>query len=371
MPASYSNQLTERHPRNAWTPGIDRSPEAGFNPMQENSGDSMRVLITGSEGFTGSHLVEHCLAEGDQVWGTCHPQARAGNLAHVFDRITLRVGDLADPAFISGLLNEARFDLIFNMAGISFSPDADQQPARTFEINLLGAIHLLDAVRTRQRQARVVLASSAEIYGHVAPDAMPIQETQPFAPANIFAAGKAALELAAQPFVSHYGLQVVVARPFNSTGPRQRTVFVCSTFAEQVALLEAGRIPSIKVGDLAPRRDFCDVRDLVRAYRLLALNGQPGEAYNICRGLSVGIQEILDLLLIMARITPEVQSDPARMRKTQVMDVYGSHAKITAACGWEPQIPLEKTLRDLLNFHRQRVQKQRESGERRALSATA
>lgn len=319
----------------------------------------MRILITGAEGFAGSHLVDYCLSQGDEVWGTCRPGARASNLTHRLDNITLRVGDLAQPDFSRSVLREARFDILFHLAAISVIHDAQKDPARSYEVNLLGGIHLLEAVRTQSPQTRVVLASSAEVYGPVKPENLPVTETQPFAPANIFAAGKAALELAAHPFVQTYGLHVVIARPFNHTGPRQRPDFVCSTFAEQIARVESGAEAVIHVGDLSPRRDFSDVRDIVRGYRVLGLQGVKGEAYNLASGKSETVETVLNTLVQLARVKVEIRRDPARVRETQVMDVRGSYEKIKAATGWQPEIPLTKTLRDLLNWHRDQLAKRK------------
>lgn len=312
----------------------------------------MRVLITGSEGFAGSHLAEYCLAQGDEVWGTCRPGSRATNLAHLLDLLTLRVGDLARPEFIRGILEEARFDAVFHLAAVSVVPEVEHAPARAYEINLLGGIHLLEAVRTLQPHLHVVLASTAEVYGNVRPERMPIVETQPFAPVNIFAAGKAALELAAHPFANSYGLHVTLVRPFNHTGPRQRTDFVCSAFAHQVAQVEAGADPVIHVGDLKPMRDFSDVRDIVRGYRLVAQHGAKGEVYNLASGHSISVEHILHTLVEMSRVQVEIRADPQRLRQTQVMEVRGSFDKISKCCGWKPEIPFEKTMRDLLNWHR-------------------
>jgi len=317
----------------------------------------MRILITGAEGFAGSHLVDCCLEQGDEVWGTCRPGARTFNIAQQLDHITLRVGDLTQPDFLRGVLRENKFDALFHLAGISFVRDAEREPARTYEANLLSGIHLLEAVRTLSTHTRVVLVSSAEVYGPVAPERLPVTEDYPFAPpVSIFAAGKAALELAAHPLIKIYGLHVVLARPFNHTGPRQRADFVCSTFAEQIAKVETGAEPVIHVGDLSPRRDFSDVRDIARGYRLLALQGVKGEAYNLATGKSVRVQEILDILVNLARVKVEIRQDSTRLRgANQVMDVRGSIEKIKAATGWSPEIPLEKTLKDLLNWHRGRL----------------
>ncbi|MFH0938929.1 MAG: GDP-mannose 4,6-dehydratase [Planctomycetota bacterium] len=315
----------------------------------------MRVLITGTEGFTGSHLTEHCLSLGDEVWGTCRPQSRCVNLVHCLDQITLRVGDMAQPDFIRTVLRETHFDVIFHLAAVNVLHDTMKEPARAFEVNLLGGIHLLEAVRTQSPQTRIVMVSSAEVYGPVESENLPVKETHPFAPINVFAASKAALELVAHPFIHIYGLQVVIARPFNYTGPRQRSEFVCSTLAEQIARVEIGGKPVIYVGDLYPKRDFSDVRDIIRGYRLLALHGQKGEAYNLASGVSVTIEHILNMLVDMARVKVEIRHDPARVRETQVLDVCGNHEKVAAAVGWAPEIPLIKTLRDMLNWHRDQI----------------
>lgn len=317
----------------------------------------MKILITGAEGFAGSHLVDHCLNEGDEVWGTCRPGARTNNIAHQLDHITLRIGDLTQPEFLRGVLRENQFDALFHLAGISYVKDAEREPAKTYEANLLSGIHLLEAVHTLSPNTRVLLVSSAEVYGPVAPDRLPVTEDYPFAPpVSIFAAGKAALELAVHPLIKIYGLHVVLARPFNHTGPRQRADFVCSTFAEQIAKVENGAEQVIHVGDLSPRRDFSDVRDIVRGYRMLALQGVKGEAYNLATGVSAEIREILDILVNMARVKVEIRQDPSRVRgANQVMDVRGSIEKIKAATGWTPIVPLDKTLKDLLNWHRSQL----------------
>jgi GDP-4-dehydro-6-deoxy-D-mannose reductase len=312
----------------------------------------MRVLITGAAGFAGSHLAAQCLAQGDEVWGTCRPGEQTTNLSSILDHVTLRLGDIARPDFVKSILEETRFDALFHLAGITFVPEGEQFPTRAYEVNLLGGVHVLQATVQSQPHLRVILVSSAEVYGQVPPERMPVTEEQPFAPVNILAAGKAALEMAAHPFIHTYGLQVIIARPFNHTGPSQRPDFVCSSLALQVAKIEQGSEPAIYVGDLSAKRDFTDVRDIARAYRLLALHGQPGQAYNLASGKSISVQALLEMLIHMCRVKVDIRTDPTRVRKTQVMDVCGSYEKIHRCCGWKPEIPIEKTMRDLLNWHR-------------------
>lgn len=315
----------------------------------------MRVLITGVSGFAGSHLAEHCLEQGDEVWGTCHAGAKIANVASILDRLTIRVGDISDGGFLRGVLSEARFGALFHLAALTFVPEVEQAPRRAYEVNMMGGFQLLQAALEVQPQVRVILVSSAEVYGRVPPEGLPVKESQPFAPVNALAAAKAALEMAAHPFVHTHGLHVVVARPFNHTGPRQRPEFVCSSLALQVARFEARQETTIRVGDVSSKRDFSDVRDVVRAYRLLALHGQKGEAYNLASGQSVSIQRVLELLTQMTRVKAGILVETERVRPGEVSDAYGSYEKINRCAGWRPQIPLEKTLRDLLNWHRDQL----------------
>ena len=210
----------------------------------------MRALITGTEGFVGSHLVEHLLEQGDEVWGTIYEKNSASRLAHVIDQITMRVGDLSDPGFIRSILQSVNIDVIYHLGGMTFVPSANENPIEAYRVNLMGSIYLLEAVRRISPKIKVLLISSAEVYGRVEPESLPVSEDQPLRPGNTTAAAKAALELAARPFIELYGLKIFIVRPFNHTGSRQDTNFVCPSFAEQISVVEHLQHPIIRVGDL-------------------------------------------------------------------------------------------------------------------------
>lgn len=315
----------------------------------------MKVLITGASGFGGSHLVEHCLACGDTVWGTVKPGESVENLDHVLDQVTLRVGDLLDQNFLRAVFEESRFDIVFHLAGIAFVPFAQRSPIQTFNVNVMGTVHLFDALQHLTPQTRVLLVSSAEVYGDVDQESMPILESYPVAPKSVLASSKAAAEIAAQTYLRSFDLPIVIARPFNHTGPRQLPDFVVSNFCQQIAQIEAGRQPVLLCGNLSARRDFCDVRDIVRGYRTLALKGQVGKAYNLCSGKSVAIADLLDKLLALARVNVRVEQAQDRMRPVEVPDIYGSAQLIYDEVGWRREISFEKTLKDILNYHRDSI----------------
>lgn len=318
----------------------------------------MRILITGIEGFCGTHLAGYCLSRGDEVWGTVLAGGSAESLGHLTERLTLRVGSITDSEFVASILQEHRFDAICHLAAISFVPEAEANPKRTYDVNLMGGIHLLEAVRRIAPETKLLLVSSAEVYGRVGENDLPIREQCPLKPANIGAACKAALELASKPYSVSYGCHVVIARSFNHAGPGQGPQFVCSNFAEQIARIEAGQQPPVvKVGDLSAKRDFTDVRDIARGYRMLLEKGTSGEVYNLACGKSCQISWMLEYLVSLARIKVKVEVDPSRVRPIEVKEIVGSNEKIKKEIGWEHEIKFEKTLKDLLNWHRDRLYK--------------
>jgi GDP-4-dehydro-6-deoxy-D-mannose reductase len=228
-----------------------------------------------------------------------------------------------------------------------------ESPRSVYEINVLGQLHLLEALRRRQPMPTVVVASSAEIYGRVDHGDTPITEETPLRPASPYAVTKAAQDLqAAQYFIAHQ-LPIVRLRLFNHTGPGRPSRFVVSSFARQIAEIEAGlREPILRVGNLDVARDFTDVRDVVRAWRLAALKSVPGEAYNVCSGRATVVRTILDGLLAHSPRSITVEVDPARLRPGEIAVLYGDPARFTGDTGWQPDIPFEQTIADLLEWWR-------------------
>ena len=317
----------------------------------------MRVLITGYTGFVGSHLADHLLERGDcEIFGMYRWRSRMENVNHLLDRVELVEGDIADAAAMRRALEISRPDWVFHLAAQSFVPTSWTSPNETLDVNVRGQINLFEGVRQLGLSPRIQIACSSEEYGLVHGDELPIHETNPLRPLSPYAVSKVTQDMLGYQYHQSYGIDCVRTRGFNHTGPRRGQVFVCSNFAHQVASIEAGLQDAvIRVGNLDARRDFTDVRDMVRGYELALEKGASGEVYNICHGKDFGIREVLDLLLDMARLDVKVEEDPARMRPSDVPVLLGSADRFREATGWEPQIPFEQTLRDLLEYWRDRL----------------
>jgi GDP-4-dehydro-6-deoxy-D-mannose reductase len=324
----------------------------------------MRALITGITGFAGSHLAEYLLGEQPDVdvHGTYRWRSRMENIRGVVDRVRLHETDLRDGAAVHKLLAEVRPDAIFHLAAQSFVPTSWRAPAETLGTNINSQVHIFEAIRALEIDPVIQIACSSEEYGLVHADEVPITEDNPLRPLSPYAVSKVAQDLLGYQYFRSYGLKVIRTRGFNHTGPRRGEVFVSSNFARQLAEIEAGlREPVIHVGNLDAVRDFTDVRDMVRAYWLAVTRGKPGEAYNIASGRGITIRELLDTLIELSTSTPEVRVDPARLRPSDVEVLLGDSSKFRADTGWEPRIPLEQTLADILAYWRERVADRREA----------
>jgi GDP-4-dehydro-6-deoxy-D-mannose reductase len=318
----------------------------------------MKALITGITGFAGSHLAEYLLAEQPQVevFGTRRWRSRMENIQHLEDKVTLVETDLTDPTSALRTLERVRPDYIFHLAAQSFVPTSWVAPSETFNINLVGQINIFEAIRTLKLDPVVQIACSSEEYGLVLPDEVPIKETNPLRPLSPYAVSKVAQDYLGYQYFMSYGIKAIRTRGFNHTGPRRGDVFVTSNFSRQVARIEAGlHEPVIRVGNLDAVRDFTDVRDMVRAYWLAVIKGKPGEVYNIATGQGITIRGMLDKLLAMSKIEVKVEVDPDRLRPSDVEVLLGDSSKFRADTGWEPRIPFDTTLRDLLDYWRARV----------------
>ena len=318
----------------------------------------MRVLITGITGMAGSHLAEYCLSRGDvEVVGTVRWRSPRENIAGVVDRVRLVDCDLRDQAGVRRLLEQVRPDAIFHLAAQSYVPASWTGPADTLTTNVLGQVHLLEAMRDLgMTDVPMQIAGSSEEYGLVLPEETPIKETNPLRPLSPYAVSKVAQDMMAYQYFQSYGLKTVRTRGFNHTGPRRGEVFVTSNFCKQVASIELGlQEPVLRVGNLEAVRDFTDVRDMVRAYWLAATKGKPGEVYNVATGSGITIQELLDRILGLSSAAVEVVQDPERMRPSDVVRLIGDASRFRADTGWEPEVPFEKTLADLLEYWRRRL----------------
>jgi len=263
--------------------------------------------------------------------------------------------DIVDPTQVDRLIAWAGpLTHVFHLAAVTFVPQAMRDPARAFEINVVGTVRLITAVRHAWPNARIVHVSSAEVYGR--PHRLPMREGHALNPVNPYAVSKMAADLYTSYLCRAEDADIVCMRPFNHSGPGQSPRFVLSDFARQVAEIEAGHIPpTLRVGNLNAARDFSHVRDVVRAYTLAALQGGGGEVYNVCSGQARTVQSALDGLLSLSSASVTVEVDEARLRPVDVPEIYGSYERLNADTGWEPAIPFESLLKDLLEYWRVEV----------------
>lgn len=305
----------------------------------------MRIFITGATGFAGSHLVESLLAQGHELFALTHPATSHQELPDHAHMHTIP-GDLLDPASLKTAVSQAQPDTIYHLAGQAYPARSWENPALTIAINTGGTANLLEAAVAFGRP-RVVIVTSAEIYGFVTEAQLPLTENTVPQPRHPYGVSKYAAGQLTAVYAQRYNLPVVEARPFNHIGPRQALGFVVPDFASQLAAIKLGQQPPvISVGNLDARRDFCDVRDVARAYQALAEKGIPGEAYLICSGQAVSIHYLLNALIEAADTTVEVIYDPERMRPSDTPILYGSHSKLSRDTGWQPQIHLRQSLHD-------------------------
>jgi GDP-4-dehydro-6-deoxy-D-mannose reductase len=315
-----------------------------------------RVLVTGVTGFVGSHLVDYLLSRGDcEIVGIMRWRSPTENIVHFIDRVTLIECDLRDASSTRDALEAARPEWIFHLAAQSFVPTSWSAPTESLTTNILGQLNLFEAARHLGIKPGIQIACSSEEYGMVHADELPIRETNPLRPLSPYAVSKVGQDLLAYQYWMSWKLPVVRTRGFNHEGPRRGPVFVASDFAKQIADIEKGRRPPVvRVGNLEAKRDFTDVRDMVKAYWLALEKGEPGEAYNICSGRAWSIQQVLDHLLSLTSAKIEVRHDPSRLRPSDVPILLGDNSKFVKATGWQPTIPFERTLGDMLEFWRSR-----------------
>lgn len=306
------------------------------------------VLITGASGFAGGHLVEHLTGSHEIIgWARTAPRPELARLAdwHAID--------LLDRDVVRKAIANLRPSAVFHLAGAPQVAESWRDGARPLEDNVLATEHLLDAIRRAGLKCRVLVTGSAAVY---APSDSPISEDDAIAPGNPYAVSKLAQEQLAIRAFRDDGLDVIVVRPFNHTGPRQPPAFVAPSMARQVAMIERGLTePVIRVGNLETRRDFTDVRDVVRAYAALMKLGQPGEIYNVGSGIGRSIRSLLDAFLSRSQVEVRVETDIARLRPSETTALVAETSRLRARTGWHPLISFESMLDQLLGYWRAEV----------------
>lgn len=316
----------------------------------------MRAFVTGLDGFVGQWLARELLETGAEVAGG----SRTLNASYTIltqveaDRIAWFTFEVRDEPALQKALSAWRPDAIYHLAAQAFVGEALSNPVETFETNVLGTACLLEAARTKCPEATVLYVGSADAYGAVSAAELPLRESTALAPTNPYAASKAAAEAVALQYARADMLRVVATRSFNHTGPGQRASFAVPGFAKQIAQIAKGNRPGVlQVGNLGARRDFSDVRDVVRAYRLLVERGTPGTAYNVCSGRSTAMHSIVDELIRIAGVDVSIVVDPQRVRPADTPEIVGDHSLLRKDTGWSPSIALSQTLRDVYAWHAQ------------------
>jgi GDP-4-dehydro-6-deoxy-D-mannose reductase len=326
---------------------VTQAPPAGTPPER-----ALRVLVTGVSGFAGPPLVRALAEGGHTVHGLArHPPARDVGAPVVF-----HAADVRDAAGIARVMAEVAPDAVAHLAALAEPRTAEADPEAAYGVNLGGTLAVLAAARAAPRTPRLLVVSSSAVYGNVPPADQPITEDVPLRPLTVYGASKAAAEVAALQWERAYGLDVVVARPFNHTGPGQLPAYVCAALASQVAAIESGRQPPVlTVGNVDPVRDVGDVRDVTAGYVALLERGRRGTVYNLCTGEGASVAEIIAQLRSLARVPMRARMDPERRRAHDAERIVGSHARATADTGWAPRIPLVDTIATVLDDWRHRA----------------
>lgn len=320
----------------------------------------MRVLITGITGMAGSHLAEYLLEQGNcEVHGTLRWRSNRENIADIEEKLFLHECELRDPYAVAHLLKDIRPHRIYHLASQSNVAASWISPRETLVNNITAQLNILESLKLLdQTETRIHIAGSSEEYGLVQPDELPVKETNPLRPISPYGVSKVAQDTMAYQYYQNFGLHIVRTRSFNHTGPRRSDSFATSTFARQIVEIEMNRKePVILVGNLHTKRDFTDIRDVVRAYHLAIEFCEPGSVYNIGSGTESSLRRILNLLLTMSRMLIRVKKDASRMRPSDVSVLVADATAFRSKTGWKPEISLEQSLYDLLEYWRAKLRK--------------
>jgi GDP-4-dehydro-6-deoxy-D-mannose reductase len=321
-----------------------------------------RALITGICGFAGRYLANHLHAQNFDCAGIALSSAREG-FPPLPPSVRIFQADVRDRAAIRRILATEAPDYVFHLAAVTHVAASLADPELAFDVNVNGTFNILEGLRQSRPSARVVLVSSGNLYGNLDSAETGFSEQSPVHATSPYATSKIVAEQLARSFVEDFGLLIVIARPFNHTGPGQSTDFACPSFARSIAAaIVEGRPASLTTGALQPERDLSDVRDVVRAYALLARSGVPGRVYNVCSGNSISMEQVIRTLAQLAQIPVATRIDPSRLREREVMRLVGDCSRLRRELGWTPEYPLARTLQDLLAFWVEQLQHQRQAG---------
>ncbi|MBN1222896.1 MAG: GDP-mannose 4,6-dehydratase [Candidatus Aminicenantes bacterium] len=312
---------------------------------------SRKIFITGITGFVGRHLVRELISLGGSIFGTAFPEKPGEWDLSPSEGVFFQ--DIRDDKGLSALVARIRPDWVFHLAAVSNVKHSWEKRRETLTTNLTGTLNLFEALREHSPRARALYVSSSDVYGVLSPVSEALSEEDAVKPVNPYAFTKIGGEILSQFYAQIEGLDLVIARPFPHTGPGQSPDFVCSDWACQIAQIEREhKKPAIKVGNIDAKRDFLDVRDVVKAYILLMERGEKGEVYNICSGNAVSLGDVLNRLLAFSSESIEVEVDPERVRKIDIPLLVGDNRKIKRATSWEPKISMSQSLEDLIQYWR-------------------
>ena len=317
----------------------------------------MKALITGIAGFAGSHLAELLLSQGFELSGISYPGFPLDNLRHLLDKLKIFQIDITSFKDLKDIVHQVQPHYIFHLAAISSVSASWEGRQAAFKTNIMGSFNLLESCRGLTNSPKILLVSSGEIYGAALNKKIPLRETQAPCPLSPYAATKTAMEVIGRQYAASDGLPVYIARAFNHTGPRQSNHFVCSSLAQQIAAIELRLAePRLSVGNLSAKRDFSDVRDIVKGYLQILHKGKVGEVYNLCSAKAVSIKEILNILLSYYKGEIEVVQKESLLRPCDIPLLLGDNSKAIKELNWKAEIELGKTLLDLHDFWREQLQ---------------
>ncbi|MDD8018492.1 MAG: GDP-mannose 4,6-dehydratase [Bacteroidota bacterium] len=317
----------------------------------------MKVLITGIGGFAGSHLADYILSHTQsELFGLIHDSEKTENIRQHNGKIQLYQCDIAEFQPVFKVIKEIKPDIIFHTAGQAFVPSSFEYAAETFRTNVIGTINLFEAVKACEISPRIIVVTSGEVYGETFGLPSLHSEQSIPQPVNPYAASKTSVDYIAQTYKKYEGLNIVIARPFNHTGPRQKPNFVCSSLARQISAIQKTHSPKVlRVGNIKTRRDFTDVRDIVRGYWMLSqIDNKTNFIFNLCSGTIFSIEEIINIYSELTNQKFELQVEPKRLRGYDIQLLAGNANAINHSLGWKPSIPMKQTLTDLLEFWMQK-----------------